>query len=138
MFRKSYLKNYKWIMGSLALIGVILILVSRLLEEGHHPDYVAGLGVGLVFASVLNLIIVRIKMRNSTYEEELEIEMQDERVKLNKMKSLAYGGIFMVVVLCFLNMLNVFIGFDMTLSNIIVLFSYIISVAFFKWYFRNR
>jgi hypothetical protein len=139
MFKnKSIVKNYKWIMSILIIIGLCLIMISNLDIAGHKSSYTAGLGVGLIFAAVLNLVIIRIKQRNSDFEGEVEVQMQDERVKLNKMKSLAYAGIVMIATLVICNMLSAYMDFDLRVGNIIVLFSYSISLAGFKWFYRNR
>lgn len=138
MFRLKLMKNYKWIMGVLIILGVSLILFSRLELEGINSEYTLGMGVGLILAASVNLVILWFRFRNSDYKEALEIEMNDERVKMNKMKALAYAGVVSIASLCIMSMLNAYIEFSMVTGNAIVLMIYAFTLAFFKWILRNR
>jgi len=138
MFRKKLIKNYKWMMAILIILGVCLITASQLNYEWLNKDYTAGLGFGLIIAAALNIIILRIKQRKADYEDILELELNDERVKMNKLRALAYAGAVAVTLLCIISIVNAYASFDMVIGNIIVLFGYSGSLAFFKWFFRNK
>ncbi len=136
--RKGFIKNYKMILSTLLILGICFILMSRLEVKWINSAYAAGLGVGLVFAAILNFIVIKVKQKNADYEEEVEMQMQDERVILNQMKALAYAGIVAIASLVFTNTLAAIMDFDLAVGNIVVLFSYSISLAGFKWFYRNK
>lgn len=138
MFRKKLMRNYKWIMGVLIVLGVCLIVVSSMSLEGINNEYTSGLGVGLILAAAINLVVLWFRFRNSDYVAEMEIEMNDERVQMNKFKALAYSGVVAIVFLCVTSILNSYMNFNVALGNTITLGSYSVSMMFFKWFLRNR
>lgn len=138
MFRKVMMRNYKWIMSILILLGISLILIAQIELEWLNSEYTLGLGIGLVLAATINLIVLWLKFRNSDYEEAMEIEMNDERVKMNKMRALSYSGVVAIALLCIISILHAHVEFNMVLGNTFVLLSYSASLAFFKWTLRNK
>lgn len=133
------LKKFKTIISILLVIGLLCILLGVLfIEEESAKGLLSGIGFGLVVTAALNLIIVQLKAKKDSYEEEMELQFQDERVKLNKMKALAYTGIVTIFMLCTVLILNVLIDFDLLLGNIIVLFTYSIVLVIFKYYYKNK
>lgn len=133
------LKRFKTIISILLVIGMLCILLGVLfVEKESAKGLISGIGFGLVVTAALNLIIIQLKAKKDSYEEEMELQFQDERVKLNKMKALAYAGIVTIFMLCTVLILRALIELDLLIGNIIVLFTYSIALVIFKFYYKNK
>jgi len=68
----------------------------------------------------------------------MNLEFVDERLRLNKLKVLAYSGIVGMMALAFSNVIHLLFDTDVLIGNIIILFGYVVILIGLKLYYRNK
>lgn len=135
---KSF-KAFKNVMRIIILIGCIALIASFMVEKDSLRGLLAGFGTSLTLIAIVNLIMTYIKeKRNNDYDVEMTLQMKDERVKINKLKTFAYSGMIAILCLCIVVVARALVEFELLIGNVIVLFSYSISVTIFKIYYKNK
>lgn len=87
---KNIIINIFWI-----ILGGILLTISML---GKLDATYSGMGGGLLFVGILQLIrAIRIKT-DSEYKEKLNIEIEDERNRYINMKAWSWAGYLFVII----------------------------------------
>lgn len=138
----NWMKNfskYKKVMQLLLALGLLSLLAGQFIEADAMKGFLMGFGSSVTLVSGLNLLIFFVKQkRDEDYETEMNIEFTDERLNMNKQKVLAYSGIIGMMALALSNAIHLIFDNDLLISNIIVVFIYVISLAGFKLYYRNK
>lgn len=136
--KKGSLKAYRSVMTVMTFIGVILLVVSRWLEVESHRATLSGVGTGIALVGVINILILRVKMKHEDLKEEMELSFQDERIQLQRWKELAIAGVVSLFLLCVFVLLNAFVDFDLRVGSVVVLFSYTGTLLMSKIYFKMQ
>lgn len=138
MKKKGSLKSYRTVITIMTFIGIGLLIASRWLEVERYQATLSGVGTGITLVGAINIIMIRIKLRNEASREDMELSFKDERLQLQRWKELAVAGIVSLLLLCMFVLLNAFIDFDLRVGSVIVLFSYTGTLLLSKLYYNFK
>ena len=132
-------RKYKKIMQVLLGLGLLALVGSVLVNEDALKGMLMGFGTSVTLVSGINIIFMYVKQkRDDAYESDMNLEFVDERLRLNKLKVLAYSGIVGMMALAFSNVIHLLFDTDVLIGNIIILFGYVVILIGLKLYYRNK
>jgi len=131
--------KYKKVMQVLLGLGLLSLLISYFIELDSMRGFLTGFGSSITAVAGINILVMFAKQRkDEDYEREMNIEFTDERLRINKLKVLAYSGIIGMMALALSNAVHLVFDNDLLISNIVVVFIYVISLIGLKLYYRNK
>ncbi len=135
---KKKAKVVKITMFTLIFLGVLLIFVSRYGPESLKNDSLSGIGTGLTISVSLLLIIQMIKSKNKDACEEIAINLNDERMSLVKIKSIAIGGVVGLILTSVLLMISQHTKIEFQYAGYGIIFIQLVTIIIAKLYYIRR
>ncbi|MCH4887220.1 hypothetical protein EZV73_06540 [Acidaminobacter sp. JC074] len=132
-------RKYKIMMQILLGVGLLALASAVFVSEDALKGILMGFGTSVTSLSGINLIFMYIKQKkDDAYESDMNLEFADERLKLNKLKVLAYSGIVGMMALAFSNVIHLLFDTDVLIGNMIIIFGYVAVLVGLKVYYRNK
>ncbi len=119
------------------LLGIALVIVSRLFIQERWAGVLVGLGAGLFGMSGAQLITQRVMQRNPGLQKKMSIEQSDERnVQINNYaKAKAFEFSTFIALPFFLTLVLADVALPIVLLSIAV---YVVDYAVYLWFLNKK
>lgn len=119
------------------LLGIALVIVSRLFIQERWAGVLVGLGAGLFGMSGAQLITQRVMQRNPGLQKKMSIEQSDERnVQINNYaKAKAFEFSTFIALPFFLILIFADVALPIVLLSIAV---YVVDYAVYLWFLNKK
>lgn len=133
--RKLDLNRIRYVL--ILLLGIALVIVSRLFIQERWAGVLVGLGAGLFGMSGAQLITQRVMQRNPGLQKKMSIEQSDERnVQINNYaKAKAFEFSTFIALPFFLTLVLADVALPIVLLSIAV---YVVDYAVYLWFLNKK
>lgn len=133
--RKLDLNRIRYVL--ILLLGIALVIVSRLFIQERWAGVLVGLGAGLFGMSGAQLITQRVMQRNPGLQKKMSIEQSDERnVQINNYaKAKAFEFSTFIALPFFLILVFADVALPIVLLSIAV---YVVDYAVYLWFLNKK